>query len=249
MPPDTAFPAHSPSSVPPIVLHAHIVGIVRGREIDAEASLELDAHSLGIVWSQATPWRLALAGIDGINSTVGHLTLYLTSGDVLELSGDDTLRTFGSAIVERACVVPELTRGLRALGSRRGVVGAAHDTWFSPFLAARRAIDGVSDPLRQVALLSAHQLRETMLTVIAELAAVRAPADVATRRAYEAVLEEAAEPMLEAIAKLSIAADALQGSATDTRLLDWRRWMDQLGAVFSAADDGWRSSAEVLGEH
>lgn len=242
----TVASLRSPSLVPEkavLTVQAHIVGIVRGREIDSEATLELDEESIGIVWSRATPWRLALDGIDGLHVGGGdgavQLTLYLSSGDVLELTGDDRVRAFGAAVVERACVVPELTRGLRALGSRRGALGASHDAWFAPLLAARRAIEGVSDPLRQVELLNAERLRENMMSMIAELAAIRAPADAAMRRAIEAVLEEECEPMFEAIDHLAVAADALRGGGLDTRLLDWRRWMGVVREVFEAVDEGW----------
>ncbi len=227
------------------VANAHVIGIVRGREIDADASLELDARSVGIVWSRATPWRLALEGIDGIalHDTSRHatqLTLYLTSGDVLDLSGDDTLRDFGRHLIDRACAIPELTRALHALGSRRGLPGASHDAWFAPLLSARRTLEGISDPLRQVALLDAPALSSSMTAVIAQLAAIQAPTDAPAQRAIEAMLEEAAEPMFEAIARMAIAADALRGGALDTRLADWRRWMDAVRGVFVATDESWR---------
>lgn len=238
--------SRAPESMSAMTVQAHVVGIVRGKEIDSEATLELDHHSIGIVWSRATPWRLALDGIDGVHGGATQLTLYLASGDVLELTGDDSMRAFGAAIEERACVVPELTRGLRALGSRRGTIGASHDAWFAPLLAARRAIEGVSDPLRQVALLNAQQLHDTMITMIADLAAIRAPGDPALRRAIEAVLEEECEPMFTALNLLAIAGDALLGGAPDTRLLDWRRWIAMLRAVFEAADDAWGRGAEII---
>ncbi|MEQ1691144.1 MAG: hypothetical protein ABMA00_07665, partial [Gemmatimonas sp.] len=139
---------------------ARVVGIVQGRDIDARAVLELDEHALVILWTRAAPWRLAFDGIDGVAQTASLLTLYLASGDVLELSGDDTLRTLGAQLLDRACVMPELTRGLRALGSLRGTPGPAHDAWFAPLLSARRALEGVSDPLRQLSLMDATRLAD-----------------------------------------------------------------------------------------
>jgi len=230
---------------------ARIVGIVQGREIDAEAMLELDTHSLGIVWTRAAPWRLALDGIDGVSLGPSQLTLYLASGDVLDLSGDDALRVLGAQLVDRACAMPELTRALRAFGSRRGSPGASHDAshdaWFAPILSARRAIEGVTDPLRQVELLNADRLAESMTKVIAELAAIQAPTDLPAQRAIEAVLEEAAEPLFVAITRMALAADALRGGALDTRMADWRRWVATVRAVFVAIDDSWRRGAAVLG--
>jgi hypothetical protein len=225
---------------------ARVIGIVQGREIDAEALLELEAQSLVILWTRAAPWRLALAGIDGVSQGSAQLTLYLASGDVLDLSGDDDLRVFGARLMANACAVPELTRGLHALGSLRGAPGASHDAWFAPLLSARRALEGVSDPLRQVTLLNAAQLAEAMTRVMSELAAIQAPTDAPAQRAIEAVLEESAEPMFRALSRLEVAADALRGSALDTRLADWRRWIEMVREVFTTADESWRRGVATL---
>lgn len=229
-----------------IEARGRVVGIVRGREINADAQLALDEHSLAILWDRAAPWRLALDGIDGLHTDDGHLTLYLASGDVLDVSGDPSLRLLGMQLQGRACAVPELTRGLRTLGSRRAAIGNAHDAWFAPLMSARRAIDGVSDPLRQVTLVDAANLSRAMTTVISQLAAIEAPTDVAAQRAIEAVLEEAAEPMFVAMTSLALAADVLRSSELDTRLADWRRWIDALRAVFIAADNSWANGSAVL---
>ena len=238
----------------------HIVGIVRGHELDTPAVLSLDDDTLVLVWSAATPWRLSLDTIDGIGVTttqpsrtplskgdaVTHMSVYLESGDVLDIAGDDTLRQIATLASDRACTMPELTRGLRALGSLRGSPGAAHDAWFAPFMAARRSAEGVSDPLRQVELIDATRMARSLQLMIAELAAIRAPTDAPMQRAIEAVLEEEAEPLSAAITRMGIAADALRGSATDTRLLDWRRWVETLRLVFVAADEAWERCAPVL---
>lgn len=236
---------------------ARVLGIVRGRDIDAEAALELDHDSLVLLWTRAAPWRLALGGIDGLSDHAGashsapgrgeaQLTLYLASGDVLDLSGDHTLRLLGTRLIERACVVPELTRGLRALGSLRGTPGASHDAWFAPLLTARRAVEGVSDPLRQVELFDAAELSTSMTRVISELAAIQAPTEAPAQRAIEAVLEEAAAPMFVALTRMALAADVLRGGAPDTRLADWRRWTEAMQEVFVATDESWRVGADVL---
>lgn len=252
-----------PSTVVPLApVHAHIVGIVRGKEVDSDAVLELDGPTITIVWGRAAPWRLSLEGIDGVMVDHRHLTLYLRSGDVLDLRSmnahdgektddvegatSDALRQWGTQLVERATTMPELTRGLRALGSRRGPLGTKHDAWFAPLLNARRAVAGVSDALRQAALLNADHIAGAMRTVMTELAVIQAPADPAVQRAIEAVLEEEAEPLFSALARMAVAADALQGGALDTRLLDWRRWVDTLRAVYEAADAAWVRSADVL---
>lgn len=228
------------------IVPVRIVGIVRGRELDAAATLSLDESVLVLQWTGAAPWRLALDGIDGCAVNDTHLTLYLASGDVLDCAGDESMRAFSTQLFDRACSMPELTRGLRALGSRRGAPGASHDAWFAPLLTARRSVEGVSDPLRQLALIDAAQLTTALNTVMSQLAAVQAPTDAAMQRAIEARLEEAAAPVFAALTRLALVGDELRGGALDTRLADWRRWVDALRDVFAEADAAWSACADVL---
>ncbi len=229
-----------------IAAHTRVVGMVRGREIDASASVTLDQDTLVLAWQDATPWRLSLSGIEGIAGGGSSLTVYLVRNDVLELSGDDQLRALGLQLLERACAMPELTRGLKSLGSSRGTPVAAHDRWFAPLLAARRAVEGVSDPARQVMLLDAAALTQDIQRAIAEIAAIKAPGDPAEQRAVEAALEEEAAAVFTAIESMGLAGDALRGGALDTRIADWRQWVETVRGVFAAADDAWTGIAAEL---
>ncbi|QJR36157.1 hypothetical protein [Gemmatimonas groenlandica] len=229
-----------------ITAQARVVGIVRGREIDTSASVTIDQETLVLAWQNATPWRLSLSGIEGIAGGPSSLTVYLVSNDVLELSGDDQLRPLGLQLLDRACAMPELTRGLKSLGSSRGTPIAAHDRWFAPFLAARRSVEGVSDPARQVMLLDAAALTKEIERAIAEIAATKAPGDAAEQRAVEAAIEEEAAPVFAAIEIMGLAGDALRGGALDTRIADWRRWVETVRGVFAAADDAWTGIAAEL---
>jgi hypothetical protein len=229
-----------------VTARVRVVGIVRGREIDTTASATIDQDSLVLAWEQSTPWRLALTGIEGIGGGHASLTVYLIGNDVLELSGDDQLRVLGLQLLARACVMPELTRGLKALGSSRGTPTEAHDRWFSPLLAARRSVEGVSDPVRQVALLDPRLLTAALVRAIAEIAAVKAPGDVAEQRAIEAALEEEADTVFTAIDMMAMAGDVVLGGALDTRIADWRQWVDMVRAVYAAADEAWASMSVEL---
>lgn len=229
-----------------ITAQARVVGIVRGREIDASASVTIDQDTLVLAWQDATPWRLSLSGIEGISGGASSLTIYLVSNDVLELTGDEELRMLGLQLLDRACTMPELTRGLKSLGSSRGTPVEAHDRWFAPLLAARRSVVGVSDPARQVMLLDAAQLTQEIERAIAEIAATHAPGDAAEQRAVEAALEEEAESVFRAIGIMGLAGDALRGGALDTRIADWRRWVETVRAVFAAADEAWAGIAAEL---
>lgn len=226
-----------------------VVGIVRGREIDAQALATLDDATLVLSWPQAAAWRLALTGVEGIAVGAQSLTAYLRDHDVLELTGDDALRPLALALIDRACRLPELTRGLRGFGAvgTAAPLHAAHDRWFAPLLAARRAVHGVSDPIRQVALMDGTALAEAMRRHIAEIAALQVPGDAAEQRALEAAMEDEAAPFFAALTRLALAGDVVRGGDVDTRLADWRRWVDAAQRVYAEADEGWRAIEELLG--
>lgn len=223
-----------------------VVGLVRGATIDNGAEAQLQDDALVLDWFDAAPWSIALDGIDGVVHRTRECTVYLAGGDVLELTGDDGVRLLALQLMDRACAMPELTRGLRAFGSLRGAPGAAHDAWFGPLLTARRAVEGVTDPDRQLALVDAAGLAKAMEAAMGQIAAIQQPDNIRAQRAVEAALEEVAEELFVALTRLALAADVLRGSAPDTRLADWRTWVGALRAVFAAADDAWgRARAEL----
>ena len=74
----------------------------------------------------------------------------------------------------------------------------------------------------------------------------QASGDAAEQRAVEAALEEEAEAVFTAIALMGVAGDALRGGALDTRIADWRRWVEMVRAVFTAADEAWNGMASAL---
>ena len=220
-------------------IRLRVVGLVRGREIDRYADVSLDDATLVLNGENEKSWRVPLDRLDGVVLHEARLSIYTSAGDVLDVSGDDRVRTLMAQLLDRACVMPELTRGLRSLGSLRGSPGAAHDMWFGPLLAARRAVAGVTDALRQVTLVDAGALGEAMRSSMAQLAALKSPSDVAVQRAIEAMLEEESTEVFVALGRLGLAANTLVGSAPDTRLADWRRWVDALRDVFAQVDDAW----------
>jgi hypothetical protein len=107
-------------------------------------------------------------------------------------------------------------------------------------------VEGISDPLRQLALLESAPLAAAMEGAMREIATLREPTNVAAQRAVEAVLEEEAETLFTALERLGVAADALRGSAEDTRVRDWRRWVHALRAVYVEADEGWGRARQEL---
>jgi hypothetical protein len=237
-------------------LAVRVVGIVRGREINASAALTLDHDAVVLSWPTAAAWRLELDGIEGVHAAPSSLTVYLRDHDVLELSGHDALRTFAQQVIDRACLMPELTRGLRELGAvrrtdvrrdGRSPLHVAHDLWFAPLLSARRAVQGVSDPSRQVMLMDGATLSAAMLEASAQIATALAPNNAAEQRAAEAAIEDEAAPMFAALERLRIAGDVVRTGASDTQLADWRRWVQTARDVFAAADDAWAGIGEIVG--
>lgn len=231
-----------------MIADVRVVGIVRGREIDRPARFSVEEGEVLLAWLDATPWRLAFDGIDGMASGASSLTLYLRDHDVLEITGDETLRPVALRLTDRACRMPELTRGLRGFGAVRAdrTKQEAHDRWFAPLLAARRAVQEVRDPTRQVALMDGRTLADEMLRAISAIAATQAPNDAAEQRALEAAMEDEATALFAALRTMAIAGDAVRVGASDSRFADWRRWVDTVRTMYGEGDEAWAGIGELL---
>lgn len=220
--------------------NARVVGLWRGSEVDAAAILRSEPLALLFDRETAPPMRVPLDALDGWQLSVSQVVLYLRDGDVLDIALlSDSARATMRGALDAACIMPELTRSLRTFGSAVGDNEAQHDRWFAPLLTLRRALVGVSDPLRQVALFDADHLNAELSRALVELAAQRTGGDAARARALEAVFEEETEPVRISLARAGLAASALQGSAPDSRLADWRRWVDTLRELYERADSAW----------
>ena len=225
-----------------------VEGTVGEQRIDRGAEVELQDDAIVFAWHQAAPWRVSLEGLDGVDYKTRECSLYLANGDVLTLTGSEQVRMLAAEISERTCVVPELTRGLRAFGSVRGAPGAVHDAWFAPLLAARRAVEGECNIDKQLAVMDASRMTTAMHDAMNQIAAIAAPGDPATGRAVEAAIEEEAEAMFAMLQRLSLAAEQLRSGQARTRIADWRRWVRALGDVYAAADEAWgRVQKELRG--
>ncbi len=240
--------ANNASNSPPAasrgVPNTRVVGLWRGSEVDAAATLRADQHALLFERETASLMRVPLSALDGWQLSVSQVVLYLRDGDVLDVSLlSDSARVNMRSALDAACIMPELTRSLRAFGRTTGDYEAEHDRWFAPLLTLRRALVGVSDPLRQVALFDADHIGAELTRALAELAAQRTGGDPARSRALEAVFEEETEAVRVSLARAGLAASALEGSAPDSRLADWRRWVDMLRELYERADNAWPAIA------
>lgn len=230
-----------PEITPPVRATAQVIGLVQGQEIHAEAQLALGAHALTFIWPEADPWQVDFDGLDGVRIGARDGMLYLTGHDILECRGDEALRPLLRSLQDQLCRVPELLRSVRYFGALEAPPGIqlAHDRWFAPLLAARRALEGVSDPLRQVALCDADTLATGIRQSCEWLAAREVPEGGARQRALAAQLEEAALETITAVASMGLAADALRRGDDETGFADWRRWIASLETVARAFEAGW----------
>lgn len=248
---DTRAAGAPPAGAPPATTRARVVGLYRGREVDAVMHLRLEDGGLAFVdEARGHRFRVPLDGVDGWQELPGHVALYLRDGDVLDVdTREDDARRVLRAALDAAARPPEFARSLRALGAADTAdtaEQAAHDRWFGPLLRARRAIEGVSDPLRQAALLDADALGVELARTLVELAVQRTGGDGPRARAMEAMLEDDTIAVRAALARVALTAGLLQGSAVDSRLGDWREWVQAVRALFRAMDDAWPAIARTL---
>lgn len=189
--------------------------------------------------------RVPLSMLDGVRVTPRHVALYASSGDVLELDGEG-LGGFGDMVRATACCLPELTLGLRGLGSARGYPGMDHDRFFAPVLAARRAAERATDPAGRLAAMRAAALGAEVERVLHELAVARYPDNPAERRALETALEDLSAPIRTSLLDLDTAARDATAASDDAAFVWWRAWTDQCRALLQRIDQCWLALAPLL---
>ena len=212
-------------------------GTLRGTPIDADGAVRLIDDTVSILTEQREV-STRVDRLDGVVWETPVLTLHV-GRDAVELSGHMGLQPLGTQIVASALVLPEFTRTMRGLGTRRGHLGADHDRFFAGLLAARRAAEGFVEPESRLAAFDPRRLSQSLSTLLSELAAERYPESAPDRRALEAELMEHADRVQAALAALDEAAEAVRASATAARLARWRAWTWAAQRVFEEADRCW----------
>lgn len=240
----TAPDPSSRTSPPRAPVEVIVRGLVRGREMEGAARLELGEVLRIVPHDGAAPLRLAPHELDGVgvDGRAATLVLYLGGGDVLEIDGGAAL---ASEVERWATHLPELTRDLRAVGTRR-VAGAEHDRFFAPLLDARRVAEGASGWEAQRVAFEPVALRRTLEESVAAFAASRFPDSAPDRRALEAELEEFLACVLTALAVVGEASDRLGAAEPRLRLVAWRHWAASVRRVFVEADRCWTGARTVL---
>lgn len=216
-----------------------------GRTDVGAARCAMDDEALTLIVridSEERSLRLRFATIDSAQTAGAELTLVLRDGTRVSL---DAPASFHDELFSRFRALPELTRTLRAFGSGRArrttPGGRTTDTseqqrFFAPFLSARRdASAAASDQV--IEAFSGRMLSAKLNATLHQFAVDREPEPGPARRALEAELVDAAEPLLDALAELDRAAQAANDDAASLQL--WRVWSAQLRTTFETADRVW----------
>ena len=207
-----------------------------------EDGLELDTAIGDVV--------ISFIALEGIAYRDARLSLHLRHGDVVHADGTPRLAALAREASASVCSLPELTRPLRSLGSRRGRLGSEHDRFFAPLLAARRRGERATDMRARLKAFDAPGIAAALDESIAAFARDRYPRSAPDRRALEAELLEIAMPLRTSLDALEVyanrAADTLGGD--ETAFVRWRSWCGSIQEVFERADRCWIEFGAVLGE-
>jgi len=222
-------------------------GLLRGRELEGDAMVTLDADSVLLDTARGRI-ALALAHLEGIRVPGDVLELYLATGDVIQLEQAPDLNALATEIASSACAIPEMTRSLRALGAGSLAAGEEHDRFFGPLLEARLLAERAPNLVALRAAFDAAALRASIEHVLEEIASERYPNAAGERRALRAELSDNAHELFARIAELERAEQALGACDDCERFVRWRAWQSVLRHVFRSADESWIVIHPVLSD-
>jgi hypothetical protein len=177
----------------------------------------------------------------------GELGLHWERG-AARVRGGEALAPAWARIVASACALPEVARGLRSLGTRRGGKADLQRRFFGPLLVGRRRLEEPDSMEWRLAHFDARVVRRQIDEALAGIARERHPASPPHRRALGAALDEAVEELAVQLELLDRAADAARMGAEGRRFVAWRAWTTQLRAVFVEADRAWPRILAALDE-
>ncbi len=187
------------------------------------------------------PVRVRFASIDGIGLDGSAVTLALRDGQRVTFVSDKGA-ALRADLLARCRTLPELTRTLRAFGSRRGLAAGRADAgeqqrFFAPLIAARRQAVLAESAGEAIGAFDCLTLTRALDATLRRFAHERYSENGPERRAFEAALVDACEPLHASIAVLRGLADEARGSVDD--LKRWRAWAAQLRVMFEVADRVW----------
>jgi hypothetical protein len=231
-------------------------GRVGGVAVDASGVARLEGDRLLIASEDGASLSSAVTSWTGLRVMPDEVVCLLPGDDALTLVPDAEPADFaaiGEALRARAFALPEVTRALRAYGSRRGNPGSDHDRFFAPLVGPLRATRdqvarGGAEPWRAATMADGTAMATALRDALSGLAAERFPQHPPERRALEAELHDLAEPVTDALAVLAERAAALRDASDDERLTRWRAWAAALGDAFARADRAWITALPALAD-
>lgn len=215
-----------------------------GESVSTRGRIRLSEHEL-LVEVGTSRIRLACSAIQGAELRLGTLTVFSDRGTIAS-SEDTALQHFWMELTRRACTLPELTVGLRALGSRRGGDPDLQGRFFAPLISARRRLEEQESIEWRLAAFDAEDLRGRTTEVLRALVAERASLRPSARRSLEAQVLDEADGLFGALAALGDAADAVRSGDDANRFVDWRLWAARARDVFVQADRCWMAAWPLL---
>lgn len=158
---------------------------------------------------------------------------------------------FRHGVLAACRALPEVTRALRALGSRRGRSGGARRNptdkegrFFAPFIAARRASMDARDAAAVIRAFDPRELARGLGATIVAFSNELSAGHPARRRALEAELSDGIERLEQSLGRLGELAALAIADVDD--LGRWRSWAVGVQDVFEAADKAWVSIEPIV---
>ncbi len=217
-----------------------------GEDYAGRGRLRLYEHDLVVeVTGAASVIRIGYNVLLGADLRSGALTLYAQQGQLVALAAPGVDAAW-LTVQERACTLPELTIGLRALGSRHGGDAMLQGRFFAPLLAARRRLEEQREVEWRLAAFDAEDLRHQTTSVLRDLVAERASDTAALRRSLEARVLDEAEGLHDALVSLGASAEELRRAPDAERFVAWRMWAARARTVFAEADRCWLAVRPLL---
>jgi hypothetical protein len=195
--------------------------------------------------------RIRFASIDSVHRTGDEIELVVRDGTRVSISAPPG-SALASELLGRCRSLPELTRTLRAFGSRRARPGSpgARDTgdseqqrFFAPLIDARRNAVA-AEGSEAITAFNGSALMLALEQTLKQFAADRHVDVGPARRALEAELIDASEPLFDALRDLRHAAMDATELPDDLRV--FRAWSTHLRATFETADRVWIAIDGVL---
>ncbi|MCC6930885.1 MAG: hypothetical protein IT359_17980 [Gemmatimonadaceae bacterium] len=238
-----------PDTLARLAFRATSSGRWRGRDIAGVVTLFLERDEVAVRHeSSGEEWAVPMRALSGASWRAGALDLHLTD-DVLHLSAGEGLDRAWHALSVRACTLPEVARTLRSF-ARGGAAANGHlivrERFFAPLLQARRRLEGEEPVEWRVAGFDAEALAERIRATIAAIALERHEERPPHRRALEAALLDACDPLFAQLAQVHTAARTVHEAEDAVRFVAWRAWAGEVREVFVRADRAWRGVADAL---